>query len=922
MFKKILPVFIILLIVIPVVAFLFFFKDKQIPDSRIDAIEAVPVDAIMAFEAKSIPSLIQLFNTKPQIRDDLGLIDDLKSTISGLNKLDSILTQGEGNQAKFSMIPGILSIHQTGDDQFKPLLVLQTGGKLSHKDLFEVFQQLSNSDIKHSEKNYSRSKVHSYDFGESSVFRILHLAQVKKYLVISTSDLIIEDVIRQVKSGVNLNEFDDFRQAASVAGQNADANFYINVNRFGSIASTILSDPLVKFVESFQRYGSWIELDLTLRDEMIFGTGFGFSGDTVAWLDLFDNQYPPKNKLDRVFPASTIGLVSYGITNPELFFSKLSSVYQGLEIGKSRENKLSAMARSIGEDPVAAIVGLMDAEAAIAWIPGTEGSAEPVVVLSTKSQNMANEKFQDWLAIKARKEDKKLQDYRFTYNLDQERRSYIYEMPVNELPELLFGEMFSSVTGKYFSFVDNYMIISDKTQPIKDIIYFKELEKTLYTDPVYQSVISQIGMRNNFVFYLAPFRSEAFLSNRLNKKWTDKLADNEEFMKRLGAISLQIQTGNNSAFHNLFVRFSESEINKPQTIWESRLDTTLNFKPIFITNHNTKRKEILLQDEAHNLYLVNTSGRPLWKHPLKEAINSQVYQVDIYKNGKLQFLFSTESALHMIDRNGNYVDKYPVMLRAKASNGMALFDYENRKDYRIFIAGEDRGIYVYDKAGSLVKGWEFGKTEGIVNSEIQHYQIGSKDYIVAADPMNIYFLDRRGQVRVTPKRQFAKSHRNGLILDRQSSKGPRLVCTDVDGNVWYTYFSGDVEEIKTKGYSADHFFDYEDIDRDGRKDYIFADQDRIEVSSVDGKTIFEEKVDGIITHMPNIYTFPGNSREIGIVTRDQEKIYLFKSNGKLHDGFPLRGRTPFSIGYLDPGNKEFNLIVGGDDLFLLNYRVK
>ncbi len=63
MMKKILPFLIILLVVIPVVIFFIFFKNKSIPDSRIDAIEAVPMDATIVLEAKSIPSLIQLINT-------------------------------------------------------------------------------------------------------------------------------------------------------------------------------------------------------------------------------------------------------------------------------------------------------------------------------------------------------------------------------------------------------------------------------------------------------------------------------------------------------------------------------------------------------------------------------------------------------------------------------------------------------------------------------------------------------------------------------------------------------------------------------------------------------------------------------------------------------------------------------------------
>ncbi len=921
MLKKALPFLIILLLVIPVGLFFYFFKDKTIPDNRIDAIEAVPVDAILMLESRAIPNLLQLFNSKKQIVEDLNYLDGFRPMLAGLKNLDSLLVRDKELAAKLNLVPGILSVHQTGDQQFQSLLILQANGRIGHKDFMNLGLQLTGEKGIHTEKSYSRNKIHELNFKEGSIFPKLYVSTVKKYLVISTSDLLVEEVMRNVKTGVSLNQLEDFKLAASVAGQNADANVYLNMKRFSNMASFMMNPAIASFMTEFNRYGAWLELDLTLREDMILASGFGIPGDTLAWLDLFNNQSPQKNKLDEVLPANTLSFIGYGVEHASTFFEKVASVYKGTDFEQTRINNYTNISREIGEDLSAAFAEFMEHDAGIAWMPGKNDKTLPLVILETRSQNLVSEKLLAWLQKKAKKENKRIQDYRYIYKLDQERQFSIYQMPVSGIPEQLFGKLFSAVKGKYYSFSGNYLLIADDQEAIQDIIKFKELNKTLGTDQVYLSVIDQIGMRNNFVFYLAPFRSSSFLMSKTDPKWTKEISGNEEFMKRLGAVSMQIQSRNSNFYHNFFIRFSESKIDGPQTTWESRLDTTLNFKPVFTINHTTRQKEVFLQDENHTVYLVNTTGRVLWKHPLNEAIISEVFQVDIFKNGNLQFLFSTKKSLHLLDRNGNYVGKYPINLRSDASNGMALFDYDGRKDYRIFIAGTDKKVYVYDKNGAPVKGWDFAGSEGLVTSEIQHLRIATKDYIVFADPMRIYILDRRGNTRVSPKHQFAKSANNSLILDRQSSKGPRLVTTDVEGTVWYTYFSGEVEPQKLSGYSADHYFKYDDINGDGRKDFIFADQDRLEVLSADGKRIFLEKLGGMITHTPSIYRFPGNSIEIGIVNRNEERIYLFKTNGKQHDGFPLRGRTPFSIGYLDPSSRQFNLLVGGDDLFLLNYRV-
>jgi hypothetical protein len=61
---------------------------------------------------------------------------------------------------------------------------------------------------------------------------------------------------------------------------------------------------------------------------------------------------------------------------------------------------------------------------------------------------------------------------------------------------------------------------------------------------------------------------------------------------------------------------------------------------------------------------------------LEGPIMGSVQQLDFYKNGKLQYLFNTAEKIHLIDRNGNYVERYPIALRSPATSPLALFDYE------------------------------------------------------------------------------------------------------------------------------------------------------------------------------------------------------------------------------------------------------
>ena len=253
-------------------------------------------------------------------------------------------------------------------------------------------------------------------------------------------------------------------------------------------------------------------------------------------------------------------------------------------------------------------------------------------------------------------------------------------------------------------------------------------------------------------------------------------------------------------------------------------------KPFFFTNHTTGAREIFIQDKKNNTYLINAAGRVLWKVPLKESIIGTVYMIDYFGNGKYQLLFSGKNFIHLLDRNGNYVERYPVKLRSPATNSLALFDYDNNLNYRIFIAGEDKNIYSYDKTGNIVRGWKPFRTTGYVTAEISYFKVSGKDYIVVSDETSIYFLDRTGKKRVNMKESVTKARESAMRLNPGSE--PSVVCSSPDGTVQHIYFDGSVKKFNMKKLSSDHSFDIFDIDGDGFGEYIFIDKGILDRKSV------------------------------------------------------------------------------------------
>jgi len=302
---------------------------------------------------------------------------------------------------------------------------------------------------------------------------------------------------------------------------------------------------------------------------------------------------------------------------------------------------------------------------------------------------------------------------------------------------------------------------------------------------------------------------------------------------------------------------------------------------------------------------------------------SDVYQVDAYKNNKLQYLFNTKNRIYLLDRNGNNVEHFPLNLRSPATNGIAVFDYDGLRDYRIFVAGEDNHIYLYDLIGNILPGWTFGNTDNSVLMPVQHFRLDTKDFIVFADSLKTYIVNRRGENLITVAKYFSKSHNNPFYLYNPYGKidGNYLVTTDRVGKVYMIAFDGSVKVKEFGEFTPNHYFVLEDIDRNGKPDFLFLDENNLSVFDENKKEMFIHEFENTVSAPPIIFTFPNNVCKIGVNDSEEEEVFLFNADGSLYKDFPLEGKSPFSIGHFDNSSLRFNLLVGGKGNFLYNYAV-
>jgi hypothetical protein len=882
---------------------------------------AIPEDAVVFVEDVDFEYLQERV-----IPESKFWLDLLK--ITGEDVLDSMLNALLIQVASSEPLHKLLlsegfnfSLHKVGKDQLVPLFYLEYSGKHGDHEFENIILAMLEKKAMINERKYEAEVLYDVSGGPGFFSGTFTFGCLDGICLLSTSSMLVEEAIRTIHGESNLADDTRLKKVSATKGRYVHANVFINYSRLDELLHPFVKESLWGKIAGLSGIASWGELDLDIKQEAITLNGMIYADpDLPLFLGAFREQSPVRMEIHEMLPSGINYFQHVGISHKAVFREQLLSYLDGLGLRAQVNAELERIENEYGFNPLNDLVQILDDEMAWFAIEGlTGGPGEEFLIIETGSRSETVDVVMNWVRQYLGVHAFDMQSLRSVYRLDQQTSFNIYNLP----DQFLKGTALGSLFNQYFTVFDKYLIFGPSVDALSRVIYQNVLHKTFTNDPVFQEISDYLSNRSNLTLFFRPYAYLDYKRDMMSIKVTDYLEKAELFFRRIPGLVVQFSNEGDLIYHSISCKYTHQIRDKALTVWESLLDTAAMKKPVLVANHNTSEKEIFVQDLANRIYLINGSGRILWKQALDGPIMGDVYQVDYYKNGKLQYLFNTRGKIHLIDRNGNYVERYPISLRSNASNPLALFDYDNSRDYRLFVATEDRKIYLYDIEGNMKAGWRFGKTESTVRGKIQHFRVHGKDYIVALDENRVYFLNRRGKERINLKERLELSPQNPLILDMNiREERPRWISTDTGGNVKAIYLDGSVSTLMNREMSPDHFFSMEDLTRDGIAEFLFVDGNELDVLEQDGKRLFNLKVKGAISDRPDIYKFSASDVKVGITDGRRNTIYLINSDGTLYEGFPLEGSTRFSIGYFKGSDSRFNLIVGSENDFLYNYSIE
>jgi hypothetical protein len=875
----------------------------------IDPWLAVPSDAVFIVETHDFPELLT------KVTDRNGIITRLAGMkwASVLSEAAATVDSITGSRDLREMMNNrkvILSFHAGGQGYVTPMAVLNSGPSFNFRDLAKMVSR--SGATASAPKELAGGKVLSATFGKGNNQKVLYIALSSGIIILSPSETLVANALNNKSTGSDIRHQQGFSPVANASGKEAE-NLYILFRNLPRLAQSFVNPA---FVTPLSAAAIAAGGDITPREDGLFISGFMSTAGAGLGVDRLNGVIPAESGVHEVLPERTLS-------------------YRTIMKRPSMTGQAAADPEGINATDLAlAVSPFTGAEVTIAVIP-TETGRVKVILFRMDDRQAAEAILKEKLTAKYRSMGLRESQFIAALREKGEEQVVIYKMPFAGVASMLSGEPAGTMEDNWVLFCRSYMIFAATPEVLVEIQNGSDEDNTLINDLEFREMEKTLPTKSSFLLYISGGAIKAALDQYLTPAAAATLTDNT--FSGIQALGLSLSPSNDMIYTSLSVRYRDPSLARPEVTttsagitgqdaalspdafpemkWKVKLQANLGAKPFFFTNHNTGATEIFVQDQQNNIYLISSGGRILWKALIRERILGDVFMIDYYKNGKNQLLFAGRDYLHLIDRNGKYVDRFPVKLRSPASNTLALYDYDGNREYRLLIAGTDRKIYLYDRSGAQVRGWNLFVTKGTVRDQVGFYRVRGKDYLVVADEQAVYCLDRTGNPRLNIKEPVIKAA--GSVIRLAPGAEPSVVCTSPDGTVRSISFDGTVGKRQAVKFSQSHRSDFCDLDGDGINELLVIDQGALNVYKNDSTVLFTKSFETKDIRGPYLYNFSASDRRVGAYETGKQLIYIFNRNGDPAPGFPIKGGEFFAAGKLSSSG-GWNLVSDGTDGYLYN----
>lgn len=773
-------------------------EEKDHPDQI-----QVPDHAVLLFK---IPDLHRLHN---ELRNGNLLIEKWKSNhyiaqlMKDIEMWDSLLLVTFPHNSSF---PLFVSLHPVGAKNYQWLFTTQEDKRQSVLLSLLAASQYKKTDS----RSFDGYLIETY----RNDFHTIYYVHVNDIAYLSKNILLIEDAIKYHVKNKTLSYDSSFVKTYTTTGTQNALHCFIRPDKIQWIAD-LLGDEYF-FIPLPQQWSTWIALDVYFKADVAFFSGYS-AYSSQHLLSLFEKQKKDRTKWPAFLTTQVVWSVIYHLSDYKSFFLA--------------RNQLDNLQKTDWFDHIEIMEKDMKMdyyENILQHIEGDIFFGQFIFPVNSPVR------YNSYWAFSIKEQEPLLTFFREKQWYDDSSR--VFSFPARLLNPLLLNPLQEEDTLYGIFFEENFILLFN---------HLAALRHFTTSLPLSTPLLQTAGLKNMEKYLSEESHITCFLNQQaLSGVWKEYVT--EKIIKQTDlspsalnfnaylALQYVLERKNMCLTHLIYsLHHEQSTLASLNPLFEWSADNSIEGGPYLFRNHLNQSYDLVAQDVNGILYLIDNTGKLLWKKHLEENIFPSFTFIDKYKNNKWQMLFNTERRIHLIDRNGNYLPGFPYPLQEKAITGLSCLDYTHTKNYR-FLLPTSKGVINVDPDGREVTGWNYAAGIDSIAAPPLHFIAEGKDHIVFINSKGkIVTTDRKGQ----PRLHLHMQHFNPSVYYFKTT-------STHDNTFLYSFRNKQVVQFSFSGaevllpIQADTCYYIGDFDHDKWVDFVTYDGKHLTITNTAGQVLF------------------------------------------------------------------------------------
>ena len=515
------------------------------PDRRIQQIYLIPDDAAFIIQSSNPVEDWKTFSNSDAWQT-LKKTQSVSEITQKAETLDSIIQNNKNLLSLVGKRDMLISIHQTRSTDWDYLMVvdMQKTSKLnSLKDQIELVLKLAGNTVTHRIYN----EINILEMRDPETRDILYAAFVDNHFIASyTSRLVEKSIDTRNKPKIGL-EYAYIESEKKVAGKGLYRIFinYAALPRFMSIYLGGKNEYLDLFSNSMDFGG----LYFTLEKEKLELKGYSYRKETPdPYVTAMLHSGKHKMKAHEILSARTALYTNIGINDPQTFVKELEKIMSTTNpelfatYQSSRKRIESLFGISLDEH----FLSWMSGEFALSQSePGLLGR-EPEYILAIRAKSIKEaQKNMDFIEKKIKS---RTPIHIKTVNYKEFEINYV---EMKGFFRLFFGSLFDTFEKPYYTFVDDYVVFSNKPASLLSFLEDYEQKNFLKNSTGFKQAYSSFNASSTLFMYTDIHKFYPQLLPMLNVATRSELQANQNTLYSFPYWTMQV-TGENewATLHN------------------------------------------------------------------------------------------------------------------------------------------------------------------------------------------------------------------------------------------------------------------------------------------------------------------------------------------------------------------------------------